>query len=788
MSSWQSAMSKLEFERIRERVVRHATSEPGAELVRALGVDTDPASVRFALQQVSEMKRYLEEEEALPLEGLQPIASALSRSAIDGATLLPKELLQILTTLRASRATRVALTKRRESSPMLWDLTEGLTADKVLEFNIGQAIDDSAAVKSNASKDLQAIRRSIAEKSEQLRKRLETILHGVSDLGFSQDEIITTREGRMVIPVKTEHKRNVPGFIHSASASGATVFVEPTETLELNNEIRSLQFQEQREVERILQVLTGQVRERRQVLEENLRRLSMLDFLQAKGRYSVEILGVEPIIGADGPLQLVRARHPVLMLKHGIDGTVPLDLELGKEYTTLVISGPNAGGKSVAMKCVGFMVLMAQAGLHVPAADGTRIKVFRELHVDIGDDQSIENDLSTFSSHLRNLKAIVDGADAGALVLIDEIGSGTDPAEGGAIAAAVLRQLTRCGAYTVATTHHSALKVFAHDTDGIENGAMEFDQRSLTPTYRFHAGVPGSSYALEMAQRLGLPAELLAQARIQLGDQQAQLDSLLTRLEASAQESRSLQERMQGEKVELDRLTAEYREKMVSVNREIKLMRQQALQEAQGIVGQANAIIEKSVREIKETKADQTTVRAVRQEVESIREKLKEEQNGLAPVPAPVPETISVGSMVSLGTADDVGEVVAISPEGKNATVVYGTVKMRVRLADLRVARQRRRAQPSSQGVLEKPESVETTLDLRGMTGDEAIPQVDKFIDTAILAGLHRVDIIHGKGTGALRKHVTEFLSHHPRVANFRLGEWNEGGTGATIVELREHE
>ena len=788
MSSWQSAMSKLEFERIRERVVRHATSEPGAELVRALGVDTDPASVRFALQQVSEMKRYLEEEEALPLEGLQPIASALSRSAIDGATLLPKELLQILTTLRASRVTRAALTKRRESSPMLWDLAEGLTADKVLEFNIGQAIDDSAAVKSNASKDLQAIRRSIAEKSEQLRKRLETILHGVSDLGFSQDEIITTREGRMVIPVKTEHKRNVPGFIHSASASGATVFVEPTETLELNNEIRSLQFQEQREVERILQVLTGQVREHRQVLEENLRRLSMLDFLQAKARYSVEILGVEPIIGADGPLQLVRARHPVLMLKHGIDGTVPLDLELGKEYTTLVISGPNAGGKSVAMKCVGFMVLMAQAGLHVPAADGTRIKVFRELHVDIGDDQSIENDLSTFSSHLRNLKAIVDGADAGALVLIDEIGSGTDPAEGGAIAAAVLQQLTRCGAYTVATTHHSALKVFAHDTDGIENGAMEFDQRSLTPTYRFHAGVPGSSYALEMAQRLGLPAELLAQARTQLGDQQAQLDSLLTRLEASAQEARSLQERMQVEKVELDRLTSEYREKMASVNREIKLMRQQALQEAQGIVGQANAIIEKSVREIKETKADQTTVRAVRQEVESIREKLKEEQDDLAPVPAPVPETISVGSMVSLGTADDVGEVVAISPEGKNATVVYGTVKMRVRLADLRVARQRRRAQPLSQGVLEKPESVETTLDLRGMTGDEAIPQVDKFIDTAILAGLHRVDIIHGKGTGALRKHVTEFLSHHPRVANFRLGEWNEGGTGATIVELREHE
>ncbi len=523
------------------------------------------------------MKRLLEEEEGLPLEGLQPIGPALSRSSIEGRNAPAERTAADPDDLRAARLTRTVLAKRRESAFLLWNIAEGLEGDKVLEFNIGQAIDDSAAVKTNASKDLQAIRRSIAETSEQLRKRLETILRGVSDLGFSQDEIITTREGRMVIPVKTEHKRNVPGFIHSASASGATVFVEPTETLELNNEIRSLQFQEQREVERILQVLTAQVRERRPILDENLRRIAMLDFLQAKARYSIEILGVEPQVSAEGPVKLVRARHPMLLLNHGLNGTVPLDLELGNGFTTLVISGPNAGGKSVAMKCVGFIVLMAQAGLHVPAAEGTRLKVFRDLHVDIGDDQSIENDLSTFSSHLRNLKSIVDGAGAESLVLIDEIGSGTDPAEGGAIAAAVLQQLTKSGAYTIATTHHSALKVFAHDTEGVENGAMEFDQQSLTPTYRFCAGVPGSSYALEMAERLGMPAELLSQARTELGDQQARLDSLLTQLESSHQRSRSLQETMLLEKAELDRLTAEYREKMAAVNREIKLLKQQAL-------------------------------------------------------------------------------------------------------------------------------------------------------------------------------------------------------------------
>ncbi len=788
MSSWQSAMSKLEFERIRERILRHAISEPGAELVRGLRAETETSQVRLALQQVSEMKRLLEEEEGLPLEGLQPVGPALARSAIDGATLLPKELLQILTTVRASRLTRAVLAKRRDLSLLLWSIAEGLGADKVLEFNIAQAIDDSAAVKTNASKELLAIRRSIAEKSEQLRKRLETILRGVSDLGFSQEEIITTREGRMVIPVKTEHKRNVPGFIHSASSSGATVFVEPTETLELNNEIRSLQFQEQREVERILQVLTSQVRERRANLEENLHRLALLDFLQAKARYSIEILGMEPQVGPEGPLTLVRARHPILLLNHGLHGTVPLDLELGNGYTTLVISGPNAGGKSVAMKCVGFIVLMAQAGLHVPAGEGTRLKIFRDLHVDIGDDQSIENDLSTFSSHLSNLKTIVDGASAESLVLIDEIGSGTDPAEGGAIAAAVLQQLTNAGAYTVATTHHSALKVFAHDTAGVENGAMEFDQQSLTPTYRFRPGIPGSSYALEMAQRLGMPAELLAQARERLGDQQARLDSLLTRLESSLQQTRSLKDAVLQEKTELDRMTTEYREKMASVNRDIKVMKQKALQEAQEIVGQANAVIERSVREIREKKADQETVRSVRHEVETIRERLRNEQDTVAPALTARPESIEVGSLVSLGTGDGVGEVVAIGPEGKTATVVYGTVKMRVRLADLHVAKQRRKSTPVAQGPPEKPESVDTTLDLRGMTGDEAIPQVDKFIDTAILAGLHRVDIIHGKGTGALRKHVTDFLAHHPHVASYRLGEWNEGGTGATIVELREHE
>jgi DNA mismatch repair protein MutS2 len=789
VNSWSSAIAKLEFERVRERLLRHASSEPGAELLRALHVETDLHAVRLALQQVTEMKHLLEEEEGLALGDVHPIGPALARSAIEGAILQPKEFLQIVLTLRTARTVRAMLAKRRESSVLLWQISERLSADKVLEFNIDQAIDETGAVKTSASRDLQAVRRSIAEKSEQLRRKLEAILRSVSDLGFSQDEIITTREGRMVIPVKSEHKRNVPGFIHSASASGATVFIEPTETLELNNDIRSLQFQEQREVERILNVLTGQVRERREVLTENLRILAILDFLQAKARYSIEVLGVEPEVGAAGVLRLVNARHPVLLVNHGRDGTVPLDLELGSSYRTLVISGPNAGGKSVAMKCVGLVVIMAQCGLHVPAADGTRVRMFNDMYVDIGDDQSIENDLSTFSSHLKNLKCIVERAGANALVLIDEIGSGTDPAEGGAIAAAVLEGLTRSGASTIATTHHSALKVFAHDTEGVENGAMEFDQSTLTPTYRFRSGAPGSSYALEMAQRLGFPAPVLCQARGHLGEQQSKLDALITNLESSLQRSQAELASATREKTEMERLRREYEGKMESAGREIKTMKQRALEDARGIVEQANAVIERSVREIKESGAEQRTVKSIRHEVEELRKIIRADEEDLLPeVPSSPSLAIAVGAHVTLGTGSDIGEVVAVAPDGKSATVVYGTVKMRVHTSELRTASRRRPAAQSPVLSPEKPESVETTLDLRGMTGEEALPRVDKFLDTAILAGLHRVDIIHGKGTGALRKQVTEFLSHHPRVARYRLGEWNEGGTGATIVELSEKE
>lgn len=788
MEDGETLLLKLEFDRVRQRILRYAASDPGRALIGALAPSTAVAEVRTSLACVTEMKMYLEEEEEFPLAGIHPVAPSVRKSAVEGAVLAPREIMQIGTTLHATRLAREALNRRRERFALLWEIASPLAPNKVLEYNIEQAIDESGAVRSTASKELQAIRRSIADTAEQLRKRLDSILRSVSDLGFSQDDIITTREGRMVIPVKSEHRNKVPGFIHSASSSGATVFVEPTETLELNNDIRSLHFREQREIERILRQLTEQVRDQREELLANVEILALLDSLHARARYSIEVIGIAPIIEDAGPLRLVGARHPVLLMIHGRQGTVPLDLDLGNGYSTLVISGPNAGGKSVAMKCVGLLAAMVQAGLHIPAAEGTRMRIFSSMFVDIGDEQSIENDLSTFSSHLRNLRSIATQANSRSLVLIDEIGSGTDPSEGGAIAAAVLAWLTAKGVMTIATTHHSALKVFAHDTDGVENGAMEFDLATLTPTYRFRSGIPGSSYALEMARRVNIPEDILATARGYLGGQQTRLESLIAELENSAQQARRAYEQARSEKAALDGMIEEYKARMANLSREIKELKRKAVEDAEEIVQKANATIERTVREIKESHAGTEIVRQARKEIATLRSSLEKEEQETAEKPPAQPAKLGAGSLVTLGESTDVGTVASVSADGEHAVVVFGAVKMRLRVRDLRVTTRRRRGHETPMQESEKPETVETDLDIRGMTGDEAIPLVDKFIDAALLAGLHRVDVIHGKGTGALRKRVGEFLSRHPRVKSHRFGEWNEGGDGATVVELSDNE
>ena len=786
VTRFDQAAAKLDFDKIRQRILRYVSSDPVRELVRNLTVSSSLDDIRRDLATVSEMKRLLEGEGDIPIGEVFPIKTYVQRASIEGAVLPPRELLHICSILRDTQEIRAFLAKRASVFPLLWGIASPLAPDKVLEFNITHAIDASEAVRADASKELQSIRRSIDDKSDVLRRTLERILKTISEQGFSQEEIITTREGRMVIPVKTEHKNRLPGFIHSTSASGATVFVEPTETLELNNEITSLHFSERREVERILADLTTQVRTLSAKLLQNVRLLALFEFLRAKAKYSMEILGSEPFVSA-GPIRLRQARHPVLLATHGVAKTLPLDMELGDTFHTLVISGPNAGGKTVAMKCVGLLTLMVQAGLHVPVSPESSFRAFKDIFVDIGDDQSIENDLSTFSSHLSHLKEIVASATGESLVLIDEIGSGTDPAEGGAIAASVLELLTLRSCFTIATTHHGFLKVFAHETDGVENGAMEFDQTTLTPTYRFRTGVPGSSFALEMASRLEIGEEVLNRARRLLGEAPTRLESLIGELEGTTQRYRAELEILLTQKKDLDLRLKEYESKLAGFQKESQRMRREAVDEARELLDRANATIERTVREIRSTAADPTIVKQLRGDVATLRREIEASEQIFAEPDTDDQEPIVVGRAVRLRSGSETGEVESIAADRKTAFVVFGGVRMKVPLKNLVVSQSKQRvsSRPAVQSV-ERPDIQLQDIDLRGMTGDEALPLVDKLIDTAVIAGLHRIDIIHGKGTGALRKRVADFLSRDPRVLSFHLGEWNEGGTGATVVELKD--
>ncbi len=788
MTDPTAACKKLEFSKIQQRLVHHTTSDLGRILVEHLEPEISLSAIVHTLTKVTELKRILESDDPFPIEGIRDIRSALHRASIEGSALPPPDLFSILSTQRTARTLRAYFQKKGTAYPLLTESADLLYADKVLEYNIEHAVDEDGRIKDTASKSLGEIRHGMVATSSSLRKKLETILKTVASEGYAQEEIITTREGRMVLPVKVEYKSQVPGFIHSASASGATVFIEPAETLEMNNEIRNLQFEEQREIERILRKLTDQVREVKDALLQNCTILGEIDFIYAKAMYSIEIIGSQPIVNSGGPLHLYDARHPGLLQRHRRDDVIPLSLELGEKYRTLVITGPNAGGKSVAMKTVGLLILMVQSGLHIPASSHSEFPVFTSIFVDIGDEQSVENDLSTFSSHLRNLNQIISQASDTSLVLIDEIGAGTDPTEGGALAAAILLDLTQKGAYTIATTHHGALKAFAHETPMVSNGAMEFDQSTLQPTYRFKAGIPGSSYALEIARRLGIPEHIIVNARSLIGTQKDKLENLLADLELRSQELQIELKNIQKAREELGQMKDEYELKNHNFKKELKELRKQAIGQAEEITQHVNATIERVVREIRESNASKEVLANVRKEISHVHEEMKELRKELVPQDVIEPlDEVHPGDRVRLHTGGDVGEVLEILNDNRGALVAFGSLKMRCELTDLRKIRSDTSPSHHVNSItFQGSQELRREIDLRGMLGDEAIAVVDKFLDEAFVAGLHRVDIIHGKGTGALRKKINEFLKTHPHVKSQRLGEWNEGSTGVTVVELRD--
>lgn len=782
MREFLNAFAKLEFEKIREHIKRYAISELGKEHVSRLHPLSSIEEISSGLQATSEMKKLLESDLPIPLEYLPDLRIPLRRTGIEDYSLSASDLNSIAKTLLTARKVSSYFSQRASKYPLLMKEVGSLYLNKILEFNIRQAIDEDGQIKDSASRELQSIRRQIVEFSTSLRRSLESILKRAKEKGWAQEEIITTRDGRMVIPVKSEHRNQLQGFIHSASASGATVFIEPTETLELNNAIRTLQLDESREIARILRGLTLEVRGSMENLLQTVVQLGVLDFVTAKAKYSIELVGSEPVISKDPLLRLSGAFHPILLSKHKRSDVIPLSMELGGAQRTLVITGPNAGGKTVAMKTAGLLCVMALSGCHIPAQPESHIPLLTKLFVDIGDDQSIENDLSSFSSHLQNLKTILFEADSSSLVLIDEIGSGTDPTEGASLAAAIMEGLTDKKTLTIVTAHYGALKQFAFEHGGMVNGAMEFDQKQLLPTYRFRSGVPGSSYALEIARRIGLPATVVARSVELGGTNSNKLEFLIADLEDRSQSLRAEMENAKSKSQQLEELIENYTQKRNSLDAEVKELRARAKREASEILERTNALIERTVREIREENASKDIVRKARTEiarhaaeVETDSIEHSERENGDKQVFNP-------GDTVVLLPSGATGEVLA-KIDDNHYQILSGNIKLQVKAKALERTVTERLKSPASKHVPDFPD-VKSEIDLRGMYGDEAIHAVEHFLEDAILAGLHRVDIIHGKGTGSLRRRVTELLKRDRRLKSFRLGSWNEGGAGVTVVEL----
>ncbi|RKO67618.1 endonuclease MutS2 [Desulfofundulus salinus] len=782
----ERTLKRLEYDKVLEHLARYTFSPLGRERVFSLRPVTDRQAIHTWLAQTTQARELLRLEPGAELSGWHDIRQYLQR-VVRGAVLEPQELFETGQTLGVCRRIRKFFAERPGRYPLLEEIALTIGNFTELEKKIIRAIIPGGEIADDASAALSTIRRRLQRAQQQVKEQLESIVRSPAYQKYLQDPIVTIREGRYVVPVKQEYRAQVPGIVHDQSASGATLFIEPMAVVESNNEVRRLQVAEKQEIARILGELSGAVAARGEELTLSLEALGQLDFIMARARYSEHLDAVEPRLLPVPRLNLRQARHPLLS-----GNVVPISIHLGYGFDTLVITGPNTGGKTVTLKTVGLLVLMAQSGLHIPAGEGSEIGVFEEVFADIGDEQSIEQSLSTFSSHLTNIVQILNQAGPGSLVLLDELGAGTDPAEGAALAQAILERLHEMGARTVATTHYSELKNFACARERVENASVEFDAVTLKPTYRLLIGRPGSSNAFEIALRLGLAPDLVERARSFMTAEQVQVADLMQQLERARQQAeRELEEarRMRQEAAELKERYQALRDELVD-RRESILAR--AREEARQLVKRAKQESEEAIRELRARLADEAArvreeaIREAREKLAGMQERLQAGAPRPKPEPGVIPASVSVGQAVFLPRFNQRGTVVALL-DGGDVQVQVGMIKINVPLAELRLPEedQASRGEVRVASLLEdKTRSISTRLDLRGLRAEEALQEVEKYLDDATLAGLSRVYLVHGKGTGALRAAIQQQLKTDRRVKSFRLGEHGEGGTGVTVVEL----
>ncbi|MEW6506122.1 MAG: endonuclease MutS2 [Bacteroidota bacterium] len=778
----RETLEKLEYGKVLTYITRYSITDNGKEKI----LNTTPfSSVELAERdgkRVTEAKEILIKNDLPPLEYIPDLSGTLSRSRIEGTIIPSRQILEVLKLAQISRKLSQFLKSRDSEVNLLSDFRDSLFVDKVFEHQISRVFTETGEIRDDATPRLKEIRIEIREKETQLRKMVNKLLKQLSDSYLVQEEYITLRDGRIVLPIKSEHKRHVRGFVHSESATGQTVYVEPEETLELNNEILSLNFAEKREIEKILKNLTVKISEVSGELRKSLDSISELDSIFARANYSIEIIGACPTFDKTRTLELIEARHPVLLKRIGFENAVPLNLKLKKERIVL-ITGPNAGGKTVTLKTVGLIVLLAQSGIPVPVHPDTNLHFFDNVLVDIGDAQSIEDELSTFSSHLTNIKRILECSDSNSLVLIDEVGTGTDPTEGSAIAAGILITLRDKGARVIATTHHGALKIVANQLDLFQNASMEFDTENLKPTYRFNQGIPGSSYAFEVAGRIGFDQNFINLSKEYLDIDKTKIEEFLANLELKSKDLREQLNRLEIENARLRGLTNLYQDKVDKLEKQKKEILDQTREKAETYLMDINKKIETAIKNIRESNAKKEVIK---KEKDLIRN-LKEEAEGIFTKGKIKPEKnyqFKIGDYASIKDTNSIGVIEELNAEKDRAVLTIGSLKIKARYSEL-IPAKKQEHESLKYFTHEIMNEQNYRLDIRGKRTDESELEILKFLDSSNMNGIDRVEILHGKGTGALKILVQSILKEYRHVKKFYYANIENGGDGITIVEFK---
>lgn len=799
MSS-EFSLQPLEFDKIKEQLLRYILTDMASERIESLAPLHDFDTIEKNLNELVEMSDLLKYDDAFPIDQLRDVRDSFRKLGTLGIFLNPDQFNQVLFTLQTTRKIKSYIKNRGDKYPLLFKLTEPLQNYSDIEDAISSAIDEHGEVKNNASSRLKQIRRDLETKSSHIRKKLESLSRQFASEGYSQDALVTMRGGRMVIPVKEEYKNIVKGFIHDESSSGQTVFIEPAEVLELNNELRKLAMDETREIERILLQIADVIRPHLDTLKCAMEILGDIEFLYVRGRFANFLNGVKPHLNETGHLHIKQGLHPLLFLKElnklpaDRRGVVPLDLELGSPPNsgrTLIISGPNAGGKTVALKTIGLFALMNQSGLLIPCAIGTHLSVFDQVFADIGDDQSIENDLSTFSSHVQHLSEMVNKVTRKSLILIDEIGSGTDPKEGSSLAIAILDYFNRKQAVSIVTTHHGELKAFAHDTDGIENGSMEFDHETLQPTYVFRPKIPGSSYAFEISKRIGLQSDIIEKAKEISGTEILRLENLIQELQTRIKRYDTLFAELNRERSGLEGLTKLYDDRIKDLKTKERNLKQKSLEETQKALQEANKKIEAAIQEIRLSNADKETIRKSRNLIRDENAFVQTELNGIKEIdisPLEHPDELHKGDKVFIPSMGVEATVLESPDDSSHVLLGVGSISIKINtnlLSNTKTESEKKSETLPRQHINWNTEDIKNQIDLRGLTAEEAIYEVDAYLTDVLVLGFKEVTLVHGKGDGILRKKIGAFLKRDPRVRNYRLGQWGEGDTGVTVVEIK---